>query len=428
MTSQSGSRPGDCVVLPQGAPLALREFVKAAEGRSVRIAYVTGPGDVLGTHGHWARDEHDPRVPVVTYSGMFYALVEKLDADALVLHQAGEAGTQRRGRFTFTRVVRTPPRRGAIAHRISEWQFARRLHDALRAYGPDIILLASDTPLALLRRLPRGARVILSAHNSYWPMGRQPRGLRQRIRLWVAARALRRVDAAVCTSPECRRQLALLRGSSHGLFVEMPQLPAPLPPPHPTGQSLQSLLFAGRVEQDKGVFDLLRVFERLAASHGGLSLEFAGEGSALEALRAAVQASGFASRVRVLGRLPAEALRERMRHADLLLCPTRSSFNEGLALVVLESAALGTPAIASSVVPAVEVVGDACLTFEADDAGALAQALENLLADPQRYQRMRSATEGVGRRMLLRERSWGSCLGLAMLGRSGSQEGAHDAV
>jgi glycosyltransferase involved in cell wall biosynthesis len=408
--------PADCVLVPEGASRALASRVPAAaSSRRPRIAYVAGPGDLMGTHAHWLRGEHDPRVPVVTYSGMFYSLVEKLDAEALVLHQGEQQGTQDRGRFTFVRAVRTP-RRGRAGYLLSDLQYAWRLLRLLRAFQPDIVVIGSDAPRALLQRLPRRMRLILSAHNSYWPMGRPPTAWRQRLKLWLAARALRRIDAAVCTSPECRRQVASLRGDDRGLLVEMPQLPE-WHPAQPRGDApAMRLLFAGRIEASKGVFDLLRAFAGLAARHPGLSLAYAGDGSELEALRRAVEASPAAARIRVLGRLSASALRVEMAQSDLLLCPTRSSFNEGLALVVLEAAALGIPGIASSVVPAAEVAGPACLRFEADDAAALAQAIEAVVASPERYQSMQQATLGIGAQMLDRSRSWGSCLCRAMLG------------
>jgi glycosyltransferase involved in cell wall biosynthesis len=104
-----------------------------------------------------------------------------------------------------------------------------------------------------------------------------------------------------------------------------------------------------------------------------------------------------------------------LQSADLLVCPTRSTFNEGLALVVLEAAACGTPSVLSSVVPAKEQAGQACLEFEADDVAALTNALRTIISDPARYQQLKQATSGLRSRMVDRRLSWGTRLYEAMV-------------
>jgi glycosyltransferase involved in cell wall biosynthesis len=67
------------------------------------------------------------------------------------------------------------------------------------------------------------------------------------------------------------------------------------------------------------------------------------------------------------------------RHAQLFVYP---SFAEGFGMPPLEALASGTPVITSDSTAIPEVVGDAGLLIDPNDAGALQAAMERLLADP----------------------------------------------
>lgn len=67
--------------------------------------------------------------------------------------------------------------------------------------------------------------------------------------------------------------------------------------------------------------------------------------------------------------------------ADLLTYPTRTTFNQGLAVVGFEAAAHGVPALMSSIVPTIDALGHGCAVFEADDQDSLVAVLRDLMAD-----------------------------------------------
>jgi alpha-1,3-rhamnosyl/mannosyltransferase len=112
------------------------------------------------------------------------------------------------------------------------------------------------------------------------------------------------------------------------------------------------------------------------------------------------RASGAAERIVFTGRLPDEDLHALMTHAVAHIHP---SMSEGFGLTTLEAMAAGTPCIASDAGALPEVVGDAGLLVDPQDAHAWANAMARVMDDDNERQRLRSM--GTAR---VREFTWRS--------------------
>jgi glycosyltransferase involved in cell wall biosynthesis len=93
------------------------------------------------------------------------------------------------------------------------------------------------------------------------------------------------------------------------------------------------------------------------------------------------RASGMAERLTVAGPVGDELLRACYRRAAMTVTP---SLAEGFGLPVLESAACGTPALASDTTALAEVAATPLATFDPTDTDAVAQAIIDLLSDDER--------------------------------------------
>ena len=105
-------------------------------------------------------------------------------------------------------------------------------------------------------------------------------------------------------------------------------------------------------------------------------------------LSAAASAAGVASRVQLAGEVSDELLRACYRRAVVTVMP---SLAEGSGLPVLESAACGTPAAASSTTSLAEVAATAEATFDPSDVDSIAGTVEALLDDADRRARVTAA-------------------------------------
>jgi glycosyltransferase involved in cell wall biosynthesis len=158
------------------------------------------------------------------------------------------------------------------------------------------------------------------------------------------------------------------------------------PPEVPEGAPL--LLHVGRLAPVKGQRELIEAVARL--SHVDASALLVGKdletGGAYEReLRARAAELGVGERVVFAGyRDDVPAL---LAAADIFVLP---SWVEGLPLTVLEAMAAGRPVVASRVGGTPEVVadGETGILVPPGDVGALAHAVDYLLADPERARRL----------------------------------------
>lgn len=146
------------------------------------------------------------------------------------------------------------------------------------------------------------------------------------------------------------------------------------------------VLFVGRLEEKKNVITLIRAFTELKKELGvghPLELVLAGKwGYGEQRIKNVLMESRSASKgvlVHVLGFVP-DADMAALYAGALCLC--LPSLGEGFGLPVLESAAAGTPVIASDIPALREVMGDAALFAPATDVVAWTHALRRLVFEP----------------------------------------------
>jgi glycogen(starch) synthase len=161
------------------------------------------------------------------------------------------------------------------------------------------------------------------------------------------------------------------------------------------------VLFAGRLEWEKGVHTLVAAMPRLRRRFPGLRLVVVGKGSQLEALQELTVTLRVSRAVEFTGWLTEGWLRAVSAAADVAVIP---SVYEPFGLVALEAAALGTPLVVSDTGGLAEIVvnGETGLTFPPLDAAALADAVTAMLRDEVLSRRVVREARDV----LARDYSW----------------------
>jgi teichuronic acid biosynthesis glycosyltransferase TuaC len=142
------------------------------------------------------------------------------------------------------------------------------------------------------------------------------------------------------------------------------------------GLTGRTLLSVGHLIERKGHDIVIGAMPRLPET----TLLIAGEGPERAALESQVQALGLQDRVRFLGRIGHDTMRDFYGAADALVL---ASSREGWANVLLEAMACGTPVIATNVWGTPEIVAtpEAGVLMASRDSDALADAAEMLFAN-----------------------------------------------
>ena len=151
------------------------------------------------------------------------------------------------------------------------------------------------------------------------------------------------------------------------------------------------VLAVGTLERRKNLPRLVAAFGLIAATHPELRLVLAGaDGDDRDAINTAIDALHPRARDRVLctGRVDDDAKRWFLQNAQLLAYP---SLDEGFGFPLLEAMGYDLPVVASTAGSIPEVAGDAAALVAADDVTALAEALENTLADSSSRSRLIAA-------------------------------------
>jgi glycogen synthase len=158
-----------------------------------------------------------------------------------------------------------------------------------------------------------------------------------------------------------------------------PPAPSLRPALWPEGRPL--ILFAGRLEYEKGVQTVLDAFPEIERRVPGVGLLVAGDGTYRSSLQVRAERLGLDGQVRFEGFVDESRLRSLYRTSDLAIVP---SLYEPFGLVTLEAMASGTPVVVADAGGLRETVehGVSGLRFAPGDAPGLARAVTRVLRDP----------------------------------------------
>jgi glycosyltransferase involved in cell wall biosynthesis len=387
----------------------------------IRILYAAGPGDVIGTYRHWAAGRDDPAQVAVTYSSQFYDFCRENTASGFVIssHPRREKVVEGNLRIEH-RPVPFPRGPSLLYHFGKIWSGLKMVVTAV-AFQADAVIVADGVHWFVLGLLPWfGIAVVPTLHCVLWPKTRPPTGLIDRF-FWVLHRRFfrKRVTAVLSLSSDITQQLLpILRGKPLPIIPFLPSYRREAfgdgfgAPPR---DGKFRVFFAGRIEKNKGVFDLLEIARRFARE-GLTDIEFdlCGDGSQLETLRQAVLADGFSDRFRLHGHTARPRMMELYEQCHVVIVPTTSDFVEGFNKVVAEGVLAGRPVITSSVCPALEYVRDAVVEVPPDAWMGYADAIVELRNSTAFYDQKRTATRAVREQFCDPNRSWKHAVGTAM--------------
>lgn len=360
---------------------------------SPTIAYVSGPVDARKIHAD-ALASREPSYFGTSYLAQLLRLVWDGQGRTVVVTTLPHLTYD--DQVGDDRLVNIAPPTGVsgVRFHLAMLLWSLRTLRLLWRERPDVVILTANQNyffvFAPLRW--RGTAIIVSLHCTLWPKyGRVPRSWHWF--RWLNAQLIFRHAAAIqCVSSDIRDQVvATVPALADRVTVFRPTY-APgqfdgIRPPDYKSRDPFRILFVGRVEANKGPFDLLAAASKLRVDSEmpSFQIDFCGDGSDLEPLRKAVIDSGLADRCFVHGVCDADRVRAFYGDSHIVVVPTRSTFEEGYNKVCAEAVIAGRPVVTSTACPALADIRQAAVEVRVDDVDNYADAIKQLATDESLY-------------------------------------------
>ncbi|MEO1376983.1 MAG: glycosyltransferase family 4 protein, partial [Cyanobacteria bacterium J06635_10] len=376
-----------------------------------------GPENAIDAYKHWVKGEDAPSQVSVTYSSQFYEVCQTLNASCYVIAQSTKKElVQDEGFIVEHRPVPLPNASGIIYHLRQIWYGLHLLVSAIR-FRANVVIASTGTTYWFVYSLFSllGIKVIPSVHCTLWCKYLPVRKIDKLILGLSRNFFAKDCQAIMAVSHDISQQISQLTGSSHKPILEFfPTFRrAYFASLEAASTSLEPffVLFAGRIEENKGVFDLLEVAKRFAKEGiENINFHICGTGSALESLRLAAVEAGVDADFICHGYCTKPLMREMFNRSHIVVVPTRKDFIEGFNRVVCESILSGRPVVTSSVCPALSYMGDAVFEVPPNDTQAYGDAILALYENSELYEGKRQACLEVQEKFYDRKKSWGFAL------------------
>jgi glycogen(starch) synthase len=378
--------------------------------RKLRIAYLAGPCEVQPVYDQVFRRGTQTYFGS-NYFGQFLQMCEDIDAQAYaVTNVEGRYSRVRERRFIFEN--RPNPKGSGLEYHLLMMIWYFRLIPRLVAFRPNVLILTLNEPYwFLLYFMPwLGVTVIPSLHAAPWPkLGSKP-SLHHRMSWRLnGMMILNKAPAVVAASADIADQVKQVSAEHVQVITHLPTYSADqfagISPPEASSQF--RVLFAGRIEKTKGVYDLLEIARHLDAERPGeFVFDICGDGPELARLNAIATEQNLQGVLRFHGYCTPEKMVPLISASNAWIVPTRSNFNAGYEMVCAEAVLSGRPLITSPACPALFDVRDAAISVQPDNIEQYCDAIKTLRDDQAVYAQKQAACTALRGQFFDARRSW----------------------
>ncbi len=380
--------------------------------KRMKIVYAAGPGNVIGTFDYWRKGQDDPSQVSMTFSGQFFDVCSTLDAEGYLIASPPEKKLLKEDRFLIEHRPMLLSQKSGLLYYLGQILYELSIVISALRFRADVVVGNSTLCFFVLSLLPKlGIQVIPSLHCVLWPKYLSPSKTTKLLMQMNSRFFAKDCLAILSTSEDINEQVNKITNNQSRPIVNFLSTYRRNEFEHVTPPSLDQstfhVLFAGRVEANKGVFDLLEVAKRFKAEGSeNVVFHICGTGSSFEVLSKQVEEFGLGSSFILHGYCNKPKMRQMFSLSHVVIVPTRSDFCEGLNQVVVEGVLAGRPVITSSVCPALSYVQEAVVEVPPDDAGAYGDAILKLLHNAEFYQAKEQGCKKLQEQFYSDSHSW----------------------
>jgi len=418
--------------------------------KKMKIMYAAGPGNVIGTFDFWRKGQDDPSQVSMTFSGQFYDVCSALDAEGYIIASNSEKKVLKDGRFMLEHRPVLLSKQSGVLYHLGQILYELSFVISALLFKADVVVGNPTSYFFVSSLLPKlGIQVIPSLHCLLWSKCISQRNFAEinypkfdknldlykffvlYVEQVVLAKILRfkaslfwKINskffakdclAILSTSEDINDQVKQITNSQSCPVVNFlstyrrTEFENVTPPSQ--DKSTFHVLFAGRIEADKGVFDLLEIAKRFKAEcRSNIVFHICGTGSVLELLSKQVEEFELHSTFVLNGYCNKPKMQQMFSLSHVVIVPTKSDFNEGLNQVVIEGVLANRPIITSSVCPALAYVQEAVVEVPPDDVEAYGDAILKLHDNYDLYEEKQQSCKKLQEPFYSDSRSWSEAL------------------
>jgi glycosyltransferase involved in cell wall biosynthesis len=389
--------------------------MKTKEKRKLCLAYAAGPGDIVNTFSFWQKGQDDPHQIAVTYSSLFFDVCRNLDARGVAISSCPRKDLTENDQFHIENLPKKTSS-NRFARHLQQIMYVREVIRKAIEENADLLIMADSTgyffPFSWFAT--QNLQLVPTLHCTLWAKSRENSAMQRMVNRLNRNIFRKRSKAVLCLSEDIHRQIRFITGNKtrpvyhfiphyrKGLFDALQSPPSRRP---------FNLLYAGRLETDKGIFDLLQIAESLAMmGNRDIIFHLCGNGTEENALRNAAEEKKLTSCFLIHGYCRQDQMLHHIGESHAFIVPTRTTFMEGFNKVVAEAMLAGRPVITSTVCPALEYVREGVVEVPPDDVNGYLEAVIRLSSDSAFYHEKRMGCRLVQEQFYDKSRSWGSAL------------------
>jgi len=364
--------------------------------KGVRLYYLAGAADIASDYKTWKEKQSN----AVSFGGgvfmeQFFQFCHEIDAHAKLVSTA-DGTNLRAGRFTLEYRNPNPKGFAGLRYHLRLIGYMFGIMASITRFKPDLVLLGIAERYWFMLYIFYFSRIkfVPFLHCTLWPRMKSfdQLTLAQKFLFHLTGNFLEhRCEAVLAISDAIDSQISkITRHNGLKIFkfrpIYEPTLFNEISSPD-WNQSPFRIIYVGRVEVNKGIYDLLKVAKLLKKRGGGeVFFDVCGTGDALLDLRNAVRQDSLVN-IHIHGHCDRKRLSRLYSQCHAVIVPTTKDFPEGFNRVSIEAILCGRPVIISSA--AIESkIAAAALEVSPSDAGGFANAIVELRDNRNTYERL----------------------------------------
>jgi glycogen(starch) synthase len=365
--------------------------------RKTRIAYLSGPVDAVDVYERW---ENNQQLGYFGNSQMseFYQVCSNLGFEGYVITTLpGALFREQKGSFLIENCPAPTKLRGILYHLGQVLWLITLLPRVLR-FKPDIFIVTAARHYWFVLTILKWRNIVVVPvlAGTLWPKFAPTRMSLRFLLLLNKFFFVQCARAVMVASEDIAVQVrSLMREKPIPIVTFLPTYRRSqfslFHPANPRARPFK-VFFAGRIETNKGIYDMVAIAQWLEQRHPNVfHFDICGEGSELESLRRRIEHLGLTPVMTCHGFCDRSKLSILLDHSCVVIVPTTTAFEEGFNMVCAEAILAGRPLVTSAVCPALAYVRDAAIEVTPDNVEEYCQAILKLAHDKDLYERKRLA-------------------------------------